>query len=112
MTSVDDNQTVREIRISIQARSKSGRYYGSSSFREKLKSLEGALFQDESGTYYLRTSQKNSSQRKQRVVLIFEVAQSTVQVITQTSDHYDWDEFEHVQAVPFSMNINGESDNS
>jgi len=45
-------------------------------------------------------------------VIVFEVTGSTAHVITQTSDHYDWGELEHMQDPLFCMELDADTSGS
>ncbi|WP_256298648.1 hypothetical protein [Haloarchaeobius salinus] len=98
---------IEKVEVSLQARSKVGRYYGVDAIRTKLSALEGELFRNSDGQYYLRTVQSGQAENFKRVVIIFDVDGSTASVITQTSNHYDWSDFEHVPEPPFGFELEG-----
>ena len=96
---------IESVNISLTARSKTARYYGPSVIRQKLNELDGVLFRREDGPFYLRTTQPVQNGPPKRVVILFEVGESTAHVLTQTSDHYDWAEFEQVQNPDFCIDL-------
>lgn len=101
---------ITEVEISLQARSKIDRYYGASAIRERLDSLDGSLFRDEDDVFYLRTIKRSHRGPPRRVVIIFRLTSTTAHVITQTTDHYDWQEIQPVQNPPFAIELNGDHD--
>jgi len=96
---------IENVEISLQARSKTGRYFGDGAIRAKLNALDGTLFRRDGGPFYLRTTQSSRSGPPKRIVIVFVVTESTAHVISQTSDHYDWAELEHIQNPPFCIEL-------
>ncbi|WP_254524770.1 hypothetical protein [Natrinema caseinilyticum] len=96
---------IGDVEISFRAQSKVGRYYGPAAIREKLDTLDGTLFQREDGMFYLRTIKPTHTGPPKRVVIVFEVTESTAYVITQTSDHYNWSNFVNLDDPPFSIDL-------
>ena len=90
-----------KVHVSLQAKSKSGRYHTEPVIRERLTQLDGKLFEKQ-GTYYLRTRRRAQNGNFEKIIIIFEVDGDAAHVITQTSDHYSWEKFQHLQDPEFA----------
>lgn len=95
---------IDEVNISLTSRSKSFRYLTETAIRERIEQLNGTLFKGPDDYYYLRTEIVQQPNIK-AVVIIFAIEESRIEVITQTSDHYDWSKYRHIPYPPFEYRM-------
>ena len=95
---------IEEVNFSLTTRIKSFRYFTETAIKEKLDALDGTIFRGPDNRYYLRTKIVKQP-NVETIVIIFTIEDSSIEVITQTSDHYDWSEFQHLYNPPFEYQI-------
>lgn len=105
MTGPSERQTIESIEVSLTARSKAGRYYSMHTLRERLAALDGTFFREPDGPWYLRTTRTQPTGPPEHVVIVFDLADATATIRTQTTSHYDWSRLEHVQDPPFLFDV-------
>lgn len=104
----NDQPVIEAIEVSLQARSKRGRYFGRTVIHERIAELDGTLFRQErgAGPWYLRTTCPQQTGPPLSVVIVFTIADGTATVLTQTtSSHYDWSEFVQIGGDPFTVRV-------
>lgn len=106
--SQDPEWPVTEIEVSLRARSKTARYFSAAAIEDRLSNGTGTLFRGTGGTYYLKTQQTDQKKAPRPIVIVFEVEGETIQVVTQTADHYDWAEFDQTPHPPWTVIKNGD----
>jgi hypothetical protein len=97
---------IEDIEVSLKARSKTARYLNAAAIKDRVAAVDGTLFRNASHTYYLKTSKTDLNQSPQPVIIVFTIEERTIHVVTQTTDHYDWSTFEHVQNPSWEVDRN------
>jgi outer membrane protein assembly factor BamA len=105
MTTRDEKTQIDEIHITLSARSKTGRYYERTAIRELLVDLNGTLFREGHDLWHLRTKRTQPNGGVEIIVIVFTIEGSRATVVSQTSDHYEWGDYEHVENPPFEFDL-------
>lgn len=100
-----DDESSRRIVLTNTAKSKAYRYLNQRQVEAALKEHSGAVYyNDQRDQWLVRTTHAQTSaqwnhEREETIVLVVDVDGDTLVVVTQTSDHYDWSDFEEVPRV-------------
>lgn len=89
---------IEDIKISLKAKSKTGRYFGQRELREIIRGCDGILYYDPDDDVYLLRSSRQDLENDRHIVIIFTVNEATIHVITQSKEHgRDWSLYKQIQ---------------